>query len=118
MKSNEGQLQSACIKWFRLQYPKLKPYLFAVPNGGSRNKIEAVNLKRQGVLPGVADIIFLWPSGPLPFLCIEMKYGNGKQSKEQRQWQYYIENTGGKYVICNSLDSFMNEINTYLNEKN
>jgi len=29
---------------------------FAIPNGGSRNKIEAVNLKREGVKAGVSDL--------------------------------------------------------------
>jgi hypothetical protein len=30
--------------------------VFAIPNGGKRNRIEAANLKRQGVSPGVPDL--------------------------------------------------------------
>ena len=50
MKSKEANLQVGCITWFRYQFPKLSKLLIAVPNGGSRNKIEAVNLKKQGVM--------------------------------------------------------------------
>lgn len=32
---------------------------FAVPNGGSRNKLEAINLKREGVKAGVSDLIII-----------------------------------------------------------
>ena len=35
-------------------------FLFAVPNGGYRNKIEAANLKRQGVIAGVPDFILIY----------------------------------------------------------
>jgi len=114
MKSKEAKIQSACINWFRLQYPKLKNLLFAVPNGGSRNVIEAKNLKRQGVLPGVSDLIFLVSSSKYPYLCIEMKHGKGRQSENQKRWQEEIEKAGGKYIICNSLDQFIYEINSYL----
>ena len=62
MKGEAG-LQSSCIEWFNLQFPKLKLLLFAVPNGGRRNKIEAANLKRQGVRAGVADLILLFQKG-------------------------------------------------------
>ena len=34
MKGEAG-LQTACVEWFKLQYPKLAPLLFHVPNGGA-----------------------------------------------------------------------------------
>ena len=55
MKNKEEEiLQTACITWFDYQYPHLSKLLFAVPNGGSRHKIEAKNLKKQGVRAGVS----------------------------------------------------------------
>lgn len=113
MKS-EANLQSACVSWFRLQYKKLAPLLFAVPNGGSRNKIEAVNLKRQGVRAGVADLILLFPRQGHGALLIEMKFGTGRQRPAQKEWQHVVEAAGYKYVICRSLDEFMCEVNNYL----
>ena len=36
---NESQLQKSCVMWFRLQYPRLRYLLFAVPNGGARSAV-------------------------------------------------------------------------------
>ncbi len=53
------------------QWCKLKGLMsFAVPNGGSRHKLEAINLKREGVTKGVSDYIVLLPN---KILFIEMK---------------------------------------------
>ena len=43
---------------------------FAIPNGGSRNKMEAVNLKREGVKAGVSDMQVILKD---KVLFIEMK---------------------------------------------
>lgn len=110
----EANLQSSCVTWFDLQYPKLFPLLFAVPNGGSRNKIEAVNLKRQGVKAGVADLILLFPRNGHGALLIEMKYGKGRQRDTQKGWQKVVEAAGYRYVICRTLEEFMREVNNYL----
>ena len=50
-KKEEAKLQTNCFRWFDYQYPELKMLLFAVPNGGSRNVIEAANLKAQEFEP-------------------------------------------------------------------
>lgn len=110
----EANLQSSCVSWFDLQYPKLSPLLFAVPNGGSRNKIEALNLKRQGVKAGVADLILLFPRGGHGALLIEMKYGKGRQRDTQKSWQRTAEAAGYRYVICRTVDEFMYEVKKYL----
>lgn len=110
----EANLQSSCVSWFDLRYPKLSPLLFAVPNGGSRNKLEAVNLKRQGVKAGVADLILLFPRGGHGALLIEMKYGKGRQRDTQKSWQRTAEAAGYRYVICRKLDEFMCEVKKYL----
>ena len=43
---------------------------FAIPNGGSRHKMEAVNLKREGVKAGVSDMQVILKD---KVLFIEMK---------------------------------------------
>lgn len=110
----EANLQSSCISWFGLQFPKLAPLLFAVPNGGSRNVIEAANLKKQGVRAGVADLIFLFPKGGHASLCIEMKYKKSGQQPTQKNWQRLAEAAGNKYVVCRTLEEFMKEVRNYL----
>ena len=54
----EFQHQYTLMQWslaVRQKYPELR-LLHHVPNGGSRDKVEAVNLKRAGVKPGVPDL--------------------------------------------------------------
>ena len=54
----EADEQKAVIQWCILmekRWPELE-YLYHVPNGGSRNRIEAANLKEEGVKAGVPDL--------------------------------------------------------------
>lgn len=118
MRLQESNLQKACVSWFRYQYPDLTLLLFAVPNGGSRNPIEAVRLKAEGVVSGVADIILLTPNKQYPSLAIELKANNKcKQSDNQKKWQLSCEKVGNKYVVVHSIDEFMFEVADYLNNR-
>ena len=112
----EHRLQCACVQWFRTQHPKFSHNLFAVPNGGRRDKVTGAKLKAEGVLAGVADLILLKSNADYGALLIEMKTGSGKQSEVQGRWQKAIEKDGYKYVLCRSLEDFMREINAYLKE--
>ena len=110
----EHQIQVACVRWFRLQYSKLSLNLFAVPNGGRRDKVTAGKLKAEGVVAGVADLLLLVPSGCFHGLAIEMKTRIGRRRDSQKEWQEYIQKQGYKYVVCRSLDDFMSEVQHYL----
>lgn len=113
MKNEESRIQQACVRWFRLQYPRL--ILFAIPNGGYRNAVTGAILKSEGVLAGVSDLMLMHPAGGYHGLCIEMKTPKGKQQESQKQFQRQAEVAGYKYIICRSLDNFMAEIREYLN---
>lgn len=113
----EHQTQVACVNWFRLKYPKLRKVLFAIPNGGRRDKKTGTTLKEEGVVAGVADLILLRRNQKYGALCVEMKTKSGNQSDTQKKWQKEVEATGNKYVVCRSLDEFMKEITDYLNDK-
>lgn len=110
----EASLQSACVRWFTLQYPQYRGLLIHVPNGGSRNALEARNLKTQGVVPGVADLLLLLPRKGFGCLGIEMKYGQGKQSDKQEEWERQFTASGNLYTVCRSIDEFIGTINSYL----
>ena len=112
----EEHLQINCISWFDYQYPKLQKLLFAVPNGGSRNKLEAVNLKKQGVRAGVSDLVLLYQNNKYPFLCLEFKAKKGVQSTEQKEFQKSVESIGGLYVLIRSFDEFKIIIEKYLSD--
>ena len=111
----EEKLQIACISWFDYQYPQYRKLLFAVPNGGSRHKLEAINLKKQGVRAGISDMIFLYPSFRFAFLCIELKTIKGKQSDEQIQFETLIDGqTQGHYVVIRSFEEFKEIIEDHI----
>lgn len=110
----ESHLQRNCFTWFRLQYPRLRLLLFAVPNGGFRNKREAGIMKAEGVTAGVADVILLKPSGGYASLCVEFKTEDGTQRATQKEWQKAAEGAGNKYVIVRSFDAFKEEVEKYL----
>lgn len=111
---SESQIQHDCLTWFRLQYPKLALLMFAVPNGGRRDAKSGARMKYEGVVKGVADLILLIPKKGYASLCIEMKTLRGKQSDNQKEWQREAEKYRNRYVVCHSLQEFMNEVNSYL----
>lgn len=111
---SESQIQHDCLTWFRLQYPKLALLMFAVPNGGRRDAKSGARMKCEGVIKGVSDLILLIPKKGYASLCIEMKTPKGVQSDNQKEWQREAEKYRNRYVVCHSLQEFMNEVNSYL----
>ena len=107
----ESQLQQMCVRYFRYVYPQY--LIYAVPNGGFRNAIEAKRLKAEGVLAGVADLTVLLPQGKI--LYIEMKVKGNKQTDNQKEFQQKAEALGYKYYVCYSFDQFKAIIEEELN---
>lgn len=74
---SEHAAQTALFGWaampdVQIKYPELQ-WMFAIPNGGLRDKITASNLKAEGVKEGVSDIFLPVPRGSWAGLFIEMK---------------------------------------------
>lgn len=83
---SEATEQQAVIRWAGYmsgRYPELE-LLYHIPNGGSRNKIEAANLKQQGVKSGVPDLCLPVGKGKYNGLYIEMKFGRNKPTKNRQ----------------------------------
>lgn len=111
----EHEIQCACVRWFALKFPYLSGRLFAVPNGGRRDKATAAKLKAEGVVAGVADLILLKSSDNYYALLIEMKTARGRQSESQKKWEKAVcAGDEYKYVVCRSVDDFMREVTCYL----
>ena len=109
--SKEDVLQEACVKYFRLQYPS--KIIYAIPNGGSRNIIEAVKLKRTGTLSGVADLCVPCSNGKYHALFIELKVGKNKQSESQITFKNKVEMFGNCYELVYSFDEFVKVVKKY-----
>lgn len=115
----EAQEQKLLFQWAaysRGTYPELE-MLFHIPNGGSRNKIEAHNLKLQGVKPGVPDLMLPVPRGGYHGLFIELKRTKGgRASEEQRAWIRSLKRLGYEAVICRGWEEAAETIKGYLTE--
>lgn len=116
MIQHEAREQQALFQW-AAYIPELK-WLFAIPNGGSRNRLEAINLKRQGVKAGVSDIMLPRPNKYYHGLYIEMKYGKNKPSDKQKDFLKYVNNIGYCGVVCYGFEAAKSVIERYLNNEN
>lgn len=111
----EADIQAEFINKIKILFPKIPDKLiFAVPNGGTRDPKEAINLKRQGVKAGVSDLILLVPRNGYGSLCIEFKTATGKQSEHQKEFQQQAEAAGNKYVIARSVMDAIEAVKEYL----
>ena len=110
----ERQIQIQCVGWFRQRYPEASRVFFSTPNGGARNPWTAKNLRDEGVLSGVADLILLLPRHGYAALCIEMKKIGGRQSDSQKVFEQACKEYKVKYVVCYSLEEFQAVVEEYL----
>lgn len=100
----EDLLQQKIIIWYKNQYQRYgKGLIFSIPNGGSRNVIEAKKLKATGMMAGVSDLIILHNGKTL--FC-ELKIEKGIQSEKQIEFESIVTNLGFEYKIIRSLKEF------------
>lgn len=132
MKREESQHQQALIRWAdsmwlpSMSLPHLAQwlpsgsahvgdFLFAVPNGGRRDKITAAILKSEGVRAGVPDLMLALPVGQHPGLFIEMKaQKTGRLSEAQRSWVERLRAAGYRVEVCHGWDAAKAVIEDYL----
>ena len=73
--------------------------VFAVPNGGSRHYREAHNLRLQGVMAGVSDLVVVLPHGKVCFVELKNPNGTGRQSPAQSDFEAKVELLGHTYQL-------------------
>lgn len=114
MKHIEDSHQERLFIWARTKgfvlpgrgLVKLIDYMYAIPNGGKRGKLEAARLKKQGVKAGVSDIHLTLPYNGLNGLWIELKRpivkGKSKPTvtKTQKEWIKRMNENGHRAVVA------------------
>jgi hypothetical protein len=104
--------------WAWAQYhPIAKNHLFAIPNGGTRNIREAVNMRLQGVKAGVSDYFLAYPYKDKGGLFIELKRTNKnlcRLTEEQATWLAQCERSGYATKIAYGADEAIKAIEDYL----
>lgn len=116
-KTTEADEQKALMQWAKWQekkYPELK-LLYHCPNGGTRNKMEAANLKRQGVKAGVPDLFLPVARNGKYGMFIEMKVGRNKCTDNQKKWIRNLLEQGYEVKVCYSCEEAIQVIKKYLN---
>ena len=101
----------ACLrgKWSKIEDVTRRPVIAAIPNGGQRDAREAANLKTQGVLAGMPDLIVMFPDGFLAF--IEMKApDDGRLSLAQIGLHLHIVGLGYVVIVAYSAEEALAEL--------
>ncbi len=116
--SKEAGHQYALMLWaaqpyVRKMWPELS-LLYAIPNGGSRDRIEAATLKRTGLKAGVPDLCLPVPRSAFAALYIEMKRPGGHVSSNQRWWINRLMQEGNYAVVCYGWENARKVIKWYL----
>ena len=126
MYRRESNLQSACVRYFRMQYPALGRLYISVPNGVPLGRASAAQFIREGLTKGVADTLLLVARGGFHGLAIEFKtedviYKGGRkitqrtyQKPEQREWQEMVEAQGWRYEVIRTFEEFEALVRGYL----
>ena len=114
---SEAEEQKIIFRWAEYSkgaHPELEQ-LFSIPNGGSRNRIEALNLKLQGVKSGVPDICLPVPCGDYHGLWIELKRTKGGVvSDAQKEWIEMLNERGYLAVVAKGATEAIKVISDYL----
>lgn len=118
VKSSEAEQQEALIDFCNKislspRYKDLK-LIYHIPNGGSRNTLEAKNLKKQGVKAGVPDLFLPVAKGGYFGLYIEMKWGKNKATDEQLKWMAELRNQGYAVWLCYGSEVAKNCLEQYI----
>lgn len=117
--NNESREQQLFIQWCSLNTKKYAglDMIFAIPNGGKRNKLEAVKLKREGVKAGVPDLFLPVPKGKYHGLFIEMKFGKNTTTEKQELWLGELEEQGYAVDVCWGFEEAKQTIEWYYKGK-
>lgn len=149
MMGTEHQEQVALFEWAawkaKEDYPELD-LMFAIPNGGLRNKVVAGKLKAEGVKSGVPDILlpirrykFFREIGEMSDLLfhykkemfgmddpidkrmynglfIEMKVGKNKLTDSQWDWCEQLVDKGYLVAVCYGADEAKKVLEWYLGD--
>jgi len=101
---SEHMEQARVVMWFRRTYPDT--LIFAIPNGGLRSKSQAMNLKVEGVVPGIPDLFI-----PAWRVWVEMKKAKGgKLSQKQQLMIKYLQGVGYCVIVGHGAEDAINQL--------
>ena len=115
-EANEQKWLMTWAEQMKGTYPELQT-MFHIPNGGSRNVVEAKHLVEQGVKKGVPDLFLPVPRGGCHGLFIEMKRKRGgRLSEDQAVWLEILRGQRYQCNVCKGWEEAAEVIVDYLTE--
>lgn len=115
MKDLEHKEQCALIKWCEIKGAPFNK-IFAVPNGGKRNRATAGKLKAEGVRAGIPDLMLPWASRGFNGLFIELKTEKGRVTDKQAERIEQLNNDGYLAVVCHGWEAAKSVMEHYIGE--
>jgi len=108
--------QKALVTWAKYESGRVPELalLFAIPNGGHRNKATAGKLKAEGVKAGVPDLCLPVPCGKYHGLFIELKAKGGRPTELQVEWARALTAQGYCFCFCVGWEKAKCAIESYL----
>lgn len=106
---SEADIQTAIVIAIRRACPSV--YVAAIPNGGSRHKLEAINMKRQGVRAGVPDLLIIGPTGTHGWL--EVKKPGGSMRPDQVAFARMCEERGIPHAVVRCVDDALDALRSW-----
>jgi hypothetical protein len=109
----EAKIQQEIVKFFKnnycLKHHSPRCIIFSVPNE-SNSKRETMQKMAIGMMPGVSDLIVIFPGR---VIFIEIKTPEGRQSTSQKDFQATVSDLGFEYWVVRSLEQFKTKILCY-----
>lgn len=113
---SEHTEQAALFQWAAWLEPRVPALrlLYAVPNGGKRDKRTAALLKAEGVKRGIPDTCLPVARGPYHGCYVELKIGRNTISDAQEAWidalraeGYYVDVAWGWQAAARVLADYL-----------
>lgn len=95
------------MKYLRMHYPKVFPYVNHSPNEGKRTQAQGGFLVGMGMHKGWPDLEVAWPCREWHGLFIEFKTPKGKATPEQSETLANLSSKGYRCEIIRDIESFM-----------
>lgn len=116
----EHEEQAAVVRWAAVStavWPELR-WLFAIPNGGMRDKRTAAMLATEGVRAGVPDMFLPVARGGEHGLWLELKRADHSNhpTPEQGAWLSALRAAGYRAVVCYGAGEAIAALMDYLGE--
>lgn len=100
-KVTEDFIQAEFVLRCNRELPQTRKLLFSVPNGGTRNKLEAMKMVSTGMVAGVPDMLLVWDGKVYAF---EFKTPTGTLQPVQKTVHDIWRKQNIDVFVCRSSD--------------